>query len=144
MTCPRTTLALVLVTATTLAGNALGESGYGDSAPFPLNTASLSGVGGGGELPRVNVLGPCHPNPFNPATVISYELAAPATVRLAIYDLRGRLVRTLTDGQSLAAGRHEARWDGRDDLDATVSGGVYLYRITAGGFVAARSMTLLK
>ena len=138
------TAVLIACTAAVTAGPVIGETGSGDSGPFGLNTVAVSGTDDGGDLPRVSRLGPCRPNPFNPGTTISYELAAPGAVHLAVYDLRGRLVRTIVDGQPLPPGRHEAHWDGRDGHGASAAGGVYLYRIRTGDYVAARSMTLVK
>ena len=67
-----------------------------------------------GDVPAVTRLVGNAPNPFNPQTTIAFDLARAQSVRLEVFDLRGRLVRRLQDGV-LAAGRHEVRWDGRDD-----------------------------
>lgn len=84
------------------------------------------------------------PNPFNPSTTIAYELpAAGAAVRLVIYDLAGRQVRTLVDGDQ-AGGRQFARWDGRDDAGQGVPAGVYLYRVSASGDELVGKMVLVK
>jgi len=72
------------------------------------------------------------PNPFNPSTVIHYELAQPGSVRLNIYDLRGLRVRDLVaDTQS--SGRYQVLWDGRDNLGAAAGAGVYFARLEAAG-----------
>lgn len=83
------------------------------------------------------------PNPFNPATAIAFELAAPMRARLTIYDVTGRVVQTLVDGM-LAGGRHEVRWDGRDADGGRVPSGVYAYRLEAGGMAETRRMIILK
>jgi choice-of-anchor B domain-containing protein len=83
------------------------------------------------------------PNPFNPSTRIAFELASPGPARLAVFDARGRLVRSLARGW-LAAGAHERVWDGRDESGHAVASGVYLYRLDAPGFEAARRMLLVK
>ena len=83
------------------------------------------------------------PNPFNPRTVIGFDLARTTNVALSVHDLTGRHVRTLVQGV-LDAGSHEAAWDGRDDAGLPVPSGVYLCRLVAGSFVEARRMTLLK
>lgn len=83
------------------------------------------------------------PNPFNPSTVISYDLAGPARVELQIYDLAGRLVHTLRAGDE-TAGRHELSWQGRDEAGRPVATGVYLYRLRAGNEVETRRMVLTK
>ncbi len=71
------------------------------------------------------------PNPFNPATVLSFELDESATVRLAVYDPVGRRVATLFDGV-LPAGPRDVRWDGRGDDGTPLSSGVYFARLEAG------------
>ncbi len=83
------------------------------------------------------------PNPFNPATAIAFEVGAEGRVGLEIYDLRGARVRVLLDAV-LPRGRHEATWDGRDDLGRRVPSGTYCYRLRIGGFSAIRKMMLLK
>jgi hypothetical protein len=127
-----------------MAAPAGAEQGYGDSAPFALNTDAISGVAEDPALPRVNRLDPCRPNPFNPVTTITYALADRSVVHLAIYDLRGRLVRTLVAAETLPAGAHEITWNGRDDRGALAAGGVYVYRLRTAEFVASRRMTLVK
>ncbi len=83
------------------------------------------------------------PNPFNPATAIRYELAAPGTVALRVYDVRGRLVRTLVDA-SQSAGPHAVTWDGRDDGGRPAASGVYFYRLDAGRSVLSKKMVLVE
>ena len=85
-----------------------------------------------------------HPNPFNPATTIAYELEGDSPVHLAVYDLAGRLVRTLVAGRVMGPGRHEAVFDGRDGTGRLLPGGVYFYRLRAGGEVLTRRMALVK
>jgi hypothetical protein len=84
-----------------------------------------------------------HPNPFNPATMISFSLPTARDVRLTIVDVRGRIVRTLVD-RSLGAGRHHVEWEGRDGRGTPVSSGIYFYRLDAGGETITRKMVLLK
>jgi hypothetical protein len=83
------------------------------------------------------------PNPFNPATAIRFTLASKETVTLAVYDLNGRLVRTLVSG-SRELGTHSVTWDGRDNAGTSVASGVYFYRLDAGKFSDTRKMVLLK
>ena len=83
------------------------------------------------------------PNPFNPATTISYELDQAGPVDLQIFDLAGRLVRTLHSGNE-TAGRHEKIWLGRDRMGRSVATGVYFYRLRAGDEVESRRMLLAK
>lgn len=83
------------------------------------------------------------PNPFNPTTRLLFELPAAGAVRVAIYDVHGRVVRELLRG-TRAAGRQEVVWDGRDDAGHTAPTGVYWSRIEHGGFVRLRKLTLVK
>ncbi len=81
---------------------------------------------------------PPHPNPFNPTTVISYELQAASFVTLGIYDLSGRRVTMLVEGQQ-TAGTHEATFNGSD-----LASGIYLAKLTAGENTAVQKLVLLK
>jgi hypothetical protein len=110
------------------------------SAPSPMNCVP-TGVGGG--VRRLFVLDQNYPNPFNPSTTIAFELESASRARLRIYDVTGKLVRTLVDGR-LAAGPHRAAWDGADDRGRAVASGVYYYRLDAGPASATRRMVLLK
>ncbi len=83
------------------------------------------------------------PNPFNPAVLIRYQLPTDEPVRLRIYDVRGRLVRTLVD-EPRPVGRHEEVWNGRDDLGRAVASGTYFCRIEAGPHRATERMTLVR
>ncbi len=89
-------------------------------------------------------LAAAYPNPFNPATTISFDLPQEAAVDLHVFDVAGRLVRVLAQGKHWTAGRVEMKWDGRDDLGGLAPAGVYFYRLKAGEFVATRRMTLVK
>jgi hypothetical protein len=83
------------------------------------------------------------PNPFNPSTTISYELEESADVQLQVFDLQGRLVRTIFHG-SEGAGRQSKRWLGRDDQGCHVAAGVYFYRLHADDEIETRRMLLVK
>ncbi|HKI83000.1 MAG TPA: FlgD immunoglobulin-like domain containing protein, partial [Candidatus Krumholzibacteria bacterium] len=87
---------------------------------------------------------PSHPNPFNPSTTIHYELLRPSQVHLAIYDLSGRLVRTLVGGTTKAAGTHRTAWNGQDGNGRTVASGVYLVALRDGVSEVTQKLTLLK
>jgi len=97
------------------------------------------------ELPAPGyALYPSYPNPFNPSTTISYDLPAAATVRLTIYDIAGKLVRTLVAGETVGAGRHEEVWDGRNESGQVAAAGTYFYRLDAGKYSETMKMTLVK
>lgn len=107
----------------------------GDEFRSPVATVSTSSL----ELAlHQNV-----PNPFNPQTAIRFDLLASTRVRLAVFDVNGRLIRTLVEGER-AAGTHEAIWTGRDDADQPVSSGVYFYVLDAGKQRLTRKLVLLK
>ena len=90
----------------------------------------------GSALPQGFSLGQNYPNPFNPSTIIPYQLAASAHVRLEVFNLLGQRIATLVDGQR-PAGTHTAMWN------ATGAAGVYIYRLTMGGASLARRMVLV-
>lgn len=94
-------------------------------------------------VPLLSLLGN-HPNPFNPSTVIVFQLRDPGRVDLRIYDLSGRLVKVLATGEGFGPGRHQLSWDGRDAEGRTLAAGTYLYRITTEVEVATGAMVLLK
>lgn len=94
-------------------------------------------------VPTEFALGANYPNPFNPTTNINFSLPENVNTRLEVYDMTGRLVKTLVRGQ-LDAGVHTITWNGQDNVGAQVASGVYLYRLQAGTFVQTKTMTLLK
>ena len=75
-------------------------------------------------LPKESRLLQNHPNPFNPSTLIRFELREASRVTLAVYDVAGRLVAKLVD-KSVPAGRYEVLWDGRNENGTLVASGVY-------------------
>ncbi len=114
---------------------------------FNLNYFEIQG-GTSAVLPDPQTKGyalhPCYPNPFNPATTISYDLPEAATVNLTIYDVAGKTVQTLVTAEVVGAGRHEVVWNGRDDSGRAAPAGVYFYRLDAGEYFETRRMTLVK
>jgi hypothetical protein len=91
----------------------------------------------------VNALSANFPNPFNPATTISYSVAKAGEVSLKVYNTKGQLVKTLV-GENKASGKHTAVWNGTDDHGKPVSSGMYLYRMQTGKFTSTRKMMLMK
>ena len=84
------------------------------------------------------------PNPFNPNTTIQYEVpAGGCDVRIEIYDVSGRVVRSLVDGFE-SEGRREVVWDGRDDSGHEMSSGVYFYKLVTPETEMTRKMLLVK
>jgi hypothetical protein len=94
-------------------------------------------------LPSRVVLHANAPNPFNPGTLIRFDLVESAHAQLTVFDVRGRLIRTLVDAP-LGPGRHEVRWNGAGADGALQASGVYYYRLVAGSQTLQRSMQLLK
>jgi hypothetical protein len=83
------------------------------------------------------------PNPFGERTEIAYSLPAETEVKLVIYDLAGRVVRTLVDARQ-EAGEKVVPWDGKDESGTPVAGGVYFYKLVAGDRVLTKKMAYLK
>ena len=84
------------------------------------------------------------PNPFNPETMINFDLSGDQVVSLTIYDIAGQVVRTLVDSQPMTVGSYKQMWDGRNDSGAKVGSGIYFYQLRAGDFIAKKKMTLLQ
>lgn len=97
----------------------------------------------GGTKPESFTLNPNHPNPFNPETEISFVLPQAAHVKLEVYNILGRKVKTLID-EPRDAGYQAVVWDGTSSSGSYVSSGVYFYRLIAGDYVATRKMSLIK
>ena len=108
-------------------------------------TAPGTGADDGALL--VSRLDHAHPNPFNPRTTIEYAVAAPGHVVLRVYDLTGRVVRTLVDCE-VEAGEHHAVWDGTTDTGQRAASGVYFAKMEIArrtdAFRATRKLMLLK
>jgi hypothetical protein len=119
--------------------NESGESrGIGASLLTGINEDQPNVV-----LPFNQLLAANYPNPFNSTTVIRYQLSAISRVILKIYDLQGRLIRTLVD-DNLPSGYYLTRWDGMDEKGQPVASGIYFYRIKAGDFVQTKRMLLMR
>ncbi|KQC05236.1 MAG: hypothetical protein APR54_00035 [Candidatus Cloacimonas sp. SDB] len=84
-----------------------------------------------------------YPNPFNPETNIFFTLAEGSEVELTIYNIKGQMIRTLTEG-TYGMGQHSVQWDGKDESGTAVTSGVYFYKITAGSYNSMKKMILLK
>ena len=95
------------------------------------------GVGDPGSTPAAAVLLQSLPNPFRSRTVIAFDLPAPGPVRLRVFDLQGRLVKTLVE-ENLLAGRYSIPWQGDDAQENPAGPGVYFYRLETPTFEATR------
>jgi hypothetical protein len=93
--------------------------------------------------PAVTALLANVPNPFNPMTTVAFDLARPGRVRLRIYAVDGRLIRTLI-ADEMAAGRHTMVWNGADGEGRGVASGLYLLCLETPGSVQTRKMLMLQ
>jgi hypothetical protein len=93
--------------------------------------------------PSCLALGSPQPNPVRAAARITFDLPSDRHVHLAIYDCKGRLVRTLLDAEG-EKGRTTIRWNGSDHADALVANGLYVVRLEAGGSLLVRPMVVLR
>ena len=112
----------------------VSSGGTGSTKPTVLKTE---------DTPLVFSLSQNAPNPFNPETIISYDLPQSEQVKLVIYNVLGQEIRTLVNAFK-PAGRYRVVWNSKDDFGRSVSSGIYFYRITAGEFLDTRKMLILK
>ena len=84
-----------------------------------------------------------YPNPFNPTTSLAYDLPEDALVNITIYDMMGKVVRTLINMEQ-TVGYRSVQWNGTNDNGSPVSAGLYLYTIQAGDYSQTKKMVLLK
>jgi hypothetical protein len=91
----------------------------------------------------VLILDPCFPNPFNPTTTVSYEIDAFGPVQLVVYDVSGRLIKTLVDTH-MSAGQKTSEWNGTNSAGRRVASGTYFLRLETDQGVRARKIMLAK
>ena len=111
-------------------------------------TVQLTGIAvelsvDGHQIPDKFTLHQNHPNPFNPVTTLRYDLLEDTMVNITIYDMMGRVVRTMVNTQQ-NIGFKSVRWNATNDVGSSVSAGLYLYMIQAGDFRQTKKMVLLK
>jgi hypothetical protein len=121
------------------------DNGRNDTGTYSVQLLGCNPVAvGDPPAPRVTHLYPAAPNPFNPHTRLSFDVAEPGQVVLRIYDASGQPVRTLHDG-FLPIGSHQRIWNGRDDAGRGVATGVYFARmVVAGQPKPVQKLVLLK
>ena len=129
---------VMLFDLTSLRQGAVVQATTDATGQFALPLAALAQS----ALSHSFVLGPNYPNPFNPSTLIPYELASSGYVRLAVFNLLGQRVATLVDGVQ-PAGAHRARWDGTDAAGQAAAAGVYVYRLLVDGMQQTGRMVLV-
>jgi predicted lipoprotein with Yx(FWY)xxD motif len=112
-------------------------------SPFVIGAVSVTGIGDA-PIPARLALHQNFPNPFKPTTTIAFDVPrSGAEVRVSIYDVAGKQVRSLAD-RLFEPGVHRVSWDGRDDRGQGAAPGVYYCRIESGGFRQAMKMMLLR
>ena len=140
----RNSITLLLIASVLLLVGATAQArvSHGYSATFSIDTVTAVGDDANSP-PQATILAAIYPNPFNPRTTIAYELAEAATVKLAIYDLRGMQVRVLEAGNR-PSGRHQATWDGQDNEGHVVPTGTYFCRLATSQGSQTRKLTLAR
>ena len=129
---------VVLFDVADLRRGPVGQATTDETGQFALPLAA----GGAFVLPQEVGLGSNYPNPFNPSTIIPYQLSAPSSVRLEVFNILGQRMTTLVDGPQ-GAGAYRARWDGTDAAGRAAASGVYFYRLTVAGAHWTGKMVLL-
>ncbi len=125
-------------------GTAWGRMNFSPGGDSPVQSFTSMNTGAVAEaLPTSFGLAQNHPNPFNPETIINYQLPEESSVAIKIYNIQGQLVRTLAD-ETKSAGFYTLVWDGRDAKGLVSPTGTYFYQIKAGNFSQTRKMVLLK
>ena len=112
-----------------------------EEGAFVLENTSLSI--GAGAVPEAFALHQNYPNPFNPVTSLRYDLPEDGLVNITVYDMIGRIVKTLVNSPQ-TAGYKSIIWDATNNRNEPISAGLYLYTIHAGKFRDTRKMLLLK
>ncbi|MCL2065056.1 MAG: carboxypeptidase regulatory-like domain-containing protein [Candidatus Cloacimonetes bacterium] len=119
---------------------------YGEQESDPITSEPIdiiSSIGDDPQIPVVTALTGNIPNPFNPSTMISFDLATDGHVKIDIFNIRGQKIKTLVD-ENLRSGKYSSEWMGDDDYGRTVSSGVYFYQMQTEDYSNIRRMVLLK
>ncbi|MCK4513335.1 T9SS type A sorting domain-containing protein, partial [bacterium] len=124
-----------------LMGNILGDGGGGRAGYFGQVP---DGPGTGIDEGLRNRLSHAYPNPFNPMTRINYSVKEAGPVTIEVYNVAGKVVRTLLDTEFDAGIRGFVDWDGTNDGGRKCASGVYFYRIAAPNFTESHKMIMLK
>ena len=120
-------------------GNSGGGFSYTREEVFPNHLGFSNSI----NTPQTFRLHQNYPNPFNPVTSLRYDLPEDGLVNITIYDMMGRIVKTLVNS-SQTAGFKSVQWNATNDRNEPVSAGLYLYTIQAGEFRQTKKMVLLK
>jgi hypothetical protein len=102
-----------------------------------------TGVGEENDIPMSYELSQNYPNPFNPSTTIKYAIPQQSLVKIKVYDILGREVKTLVNVER-SPGIYSVQWNGDNNYGSKVASGIYIYRVVAGTFIQVKKMILLK
>ncbi|MBX7152432.1 S8 family serine peptidase [bacterium] len=138
-----TQVRLALIRTADRANNPNNQYGYGIvnvlsaiQYEFPIDTGAI--------IPTQFVLHQNQPNPFNPGTVIRYDVLEEGKVKIEVYNSLGQKIRTVLNQNRPALVNQTVTWDGKDERGKSVASGVYFYRMTIKGFSKTKKMLLLK
>jgi Peptidase family C25/FlgD Ig-like domain/Propeptide_C25 len=126
-----------------------GSDGAGGGEGWYIDDVEISGLGSLADAQDQSLtqtrlhLSPSQPNPFSAASRLSFALPVAGEASVKVYDLSGRLVKTLISGD-ISAGSHNVAWDGTDDLLRPVASGLYFYRLSTGTDSRIRSVVLMR
>ncbi len=109
-----------------------------------VNLGEVTAVGDLPARPASLTLIPVRPNPIRAAGTVAFSLPDQGPVRVTVFDLSGRRVRTLAAGEAMSPGPHRLVWDGRDDRGSLLGSGIYFVRVAAGGAVRTTRAVLLR
>ncbi len=122
--------------------DATARTAHGFSPVFSIHSTASS-VNDDTAPAVATVLTGIYPNPFNPRTIIEFEVAAAEPVELAIFDLRGRLLRIVASGVQ-SAGHHEVPWNGTDNAGLPLATGAYFCRLKTPHGCQTRKLTVAR
>jgi len=116
---------------------------YSEGESLPSNIVTTEQSDTGDYIPLETSLKGNYPNPFNPTTTISFDLANSSDVNLEVYNIKGQKIITLVD-DDYAAGQHFVIWNGKDASNRNVASGVYFYKMVTNNYSEIKKMMLLK
>ncbi|MEO8512030.1 MAG: S8 family serine peptidase [Ignavibacteria bacterium] len=134
-------IALPTAKMSTLPAGGSGINPPGTTAPATRfqYTVGITGIEPvSGEIPNVYKLYTNYPNPFNPVTKIKFDIVKNTNAKLFVYDILGRVVETLINGD-ITAGKYEVNFDG-----SSFSSGIYFYKLVTSDFVDTKKMLMIK
>ncbi len=110
---------------------------------YSITDTTVAIIAENNQLPQHFKIHQNYPNPFNPTTTLNYDLPEKSFVTIVIFDVLGRMTKTLSNNV-VDAGYHSITWDGTDRIGNQVGAGVYFYQIRSGEFVQTKKMLLIK